>query len=42
MANYCAHHSFSVPAVLHDPGLSPAPSKDGVKTSQLSAAFLLW
>lgn len=41
-ANYCAHHSSSVPAVLHEPGFSFAPSEDAVNTSQLPAAFLLW
>lgn len=42
LAYYCAHHSSSVPAVLHDPGSSPAPSKEVVNTSRLPAAFLLW
>lgn len=42
LAHYCAHHSFSVPAVSHDPRSSSAPSKEVANTSQLPAAFFLW
>lgn len=42
LAYYCAHHISSVPAASHDPGSSPAPSKEVVNTSQLPTAFLLW
>lgn len=42
LAHHWAHHSFSVPAVSHDPCSSSAPSKEVVNTSQFPAAFLLW
>ena len=41
-AYYFAHQSSSVPAVSHDPGSSPVPSKEVVNTSQPPVAFLPW